>query len=128
MQLPPKHQDVPLEQIKEICDHYELYELWELIEADPPERPFRSDGCSLFPDKWVKGQDLYEGCFIHDLHYWCGLPGDDMGRLRADVWLLLWVAEHVSVRLAETMFNGVRLGGTEKLPTPFRWGFGRGPG
>jgi hypothetical protein len=38
---------------------------------------------------------------------------------------MLWVAENVGVRLAETMFAGVRAGGTGKLPTSWRWGFGR---
>jgi len=89
MKLPPKDVEVPLEQIERICDHYGLHELWALIERDPPAKPFVSDGCSMFPDTWTKGRDLYEGCFIHDLFYWSGLPGDDMGRLRADVWLLL---------------------------------------
>jgi hypothetical protein len=128
MRLPPKYQEVPLAEIQRICDHYGLHELWRLIEQDPPELPFKSDGCSLFLDQWTQGRDLYEGCFIHDLFYWSGRPGDDLGRLKADVWLLLWVGEHVSIKLAEAMFNAVRMGGSEKLPTPWRWGFGRRKG
>jgi len=127
MQLPAKYQEVSLSDIQRICEHYGLDDLWRLIESDPPPRPFVSDGCSMFLDQWTKGRDLYEGCFIHDLFYWCGRPGDDLGRLKADAWLLLWVGEHVSIKLAEAMFNAVRLGGTEKLPTPWRWGFGREP-
>ncbi len=123
--LPARNALVPMAQIETICRHYELTELWTKIESNPPDLPFRSDGCSVWPDRWFKGQDLYEGCFIHDLHYWAGLPGDEMGRMKADVRLMLWVAENVSIELAEAIFNGVRVGGSEKLDTPWRWGFGR---
>jgi len=123
--LPAHGTVVPLPKIKEICDHYELPELWTLIETNPPTIPFQSDGCSMWPDTWVSGKDLYEGCFVHDLYYWSGIPGDRLARLRADVWLMMWVAEHTSIELAETMFNGVRMGGGDKLNTPWRWGFGR---
>lgn len=123
--LPPRNVLVPMAQVKAICHHYGLTELWQQIEASPPTLPFRSDGCSMWPDSWFAEQDLYEGCFIHDLHYWAGFPGDEIGRLQADAGLMLWVAENVSVELAETMFNGVRMGGSEKLDTPWRWGFGR---
>lgn len=123
--LPPRGEVVPLSTIKDICTHYELPELWTLIETNPPKLPFESDGCSMWPDTWVSGKDLYEGCFVHDLFYWSGIPGDRLARLHADVWLLMWVAENASIELAETMFNGVRMGGGEMLDTPWRWGFGR---
>lgn len=32
-----------------------------------------------------------------------------------------------STEMAETMFHGVRVGGSEKLNAPFSWGFGRKP-
>lgn len=123
--LPARNTPVLMAEIETICRHYGLNALWSQIEANPPSHPFRSDGCSVWPDTWLSGRDLYEGCFIHDLHYWAGLPGDEMGRLKADVWLLMWVAEHVSIDLAEAMFNGVRVGGGDKLDTTWRWGFGR---
>lgn len=125
--LPVRRALVSMTAIETLCRHYGLPELWTTIESNPPEIPFSSDGCSMWPDHWLKGQDLYEACFIHDLHYWAGLPGDEMGRLQADVWLMLWVAEKVSIDLAEAMFHGVRLGGSEKLDTPWRWGYGRVP-
>jgi len=125
IKLPARCEPVPLERIRAICEHYGLKELWAQIEADTPPKPFVSDGCSGFPNAWIDGRDLYEGCFIHDLCYWAGRPGDDLGRLKADVWLMLWVAEHVDVHLGVLMFGGVRAGGSEKLPTPWRWGFGR---
>ena len=124
IKLPARCEPVPLERIRAICEHYGLKELWAQIEADPPPKPFVSDGCSGFPNAWIDGRDLYEGCFIHDLCYWAGRPGDDLGRLKADVWLMLWVAEHVDVHLGVLMFGGVRAGGSEKLPTPWRWGYG----
>lgn len=123
--LPEPNAQVSMSEIEEICRHYGLTDLWSQIESNPPEIPFRSDGCSVWPDKWLRGENLYEGCFIHDLHYWSGMPGDDMGRLKADVWLMMWVAEHVSIQLGEAMFNGVRVGGSSNIDTPWRWGFGR---
>ena len=126
--LPERNETVSLAEIESICRHYGLDALWAHIEADPPELPFRSDGCSVWPDTWLSGRDLYEGCFIHDLFYWSGTPGDRMGRLHADIWLMLWVAEHASIELAEAMFNGVRVGGGELIETPWRWGFGRTAG
>lgn len=123
--LPERGALVSMSEVETICQHYGLTKLWAEIESDPPTLPFSSDGCSVWPDTWFSGHDLYEGCLIHDLHYWAGLPGDEMGRLQADVWLLMWVAENVSIELAEAMFNGVRVGGGDKLDTPWRWGFGR---
>lgn len=125
LSLPARNVLVTMAQVETICLHYGLTELWSTIESNPPIHPFSSDGCSVWPDSWFKGRDLYDGCFIHDLHYWAGMPGDEMGRMKADVWLMLWVADHVSIELAEAIFNGVRVGGSEKLNTPWRWGFGR---
>ena len=123
--LPRHNEEVSTEQLKAIIRHYGLDDIWALIDTQPPELPFKSDGCSIWPDTWFKGKDLYEGCFIHDLFYWSGIPGDRMGRLKADIWLMMWVAENASIELAETMFNGVRVGGGELVNTPWRWGFGR---
>lgn len=123
--LPEPNTPVSMSKIQEICRHYGLTDLWSLIESNPPDIPFRSDGCSVWPDTWLKGENLYEGCFIHDLYYWSGFPDDDMGRLKADVWLMMWVAENVSIELGEAMFNGVRVGGSSNIDTPWRWGFGR---
>ncbi len=38
---------------------------------------------------------------------------------------MMWVAENVSIELGEAMFNGVRVGGSSNIDTPWRWGFGR---
>ncbi len=66
MQLPAKGEEVPLAKIREICEDYGLEALWEKIEADPPPKPFKSDGCSMWFDTW-EGVSLDPACFFHDL-------------------------------------------------------------
>jgi hypothetical protein len=125
MQLPQKGEIVSLPRIKEICQHYGLHELWAKIENDPPPRPFKSDGCSLWFDTW-QGVSLYPACFLHDLKYWAGYPGDELERLVADAELMIDVARLLgSTSMAETMFHGVRVGGHEIFRQSFSWGFGR---
>lgn len=125
MELPKRDEVVSLAKIEEICRFHGLHDLWEKIRADPPARPFVSDGCSSWVDSW-KGIDIYPACFRHDLKYWAGRPGEDLERLKADCSLMLEVAEVTNdIRLAETMFFGVRLGGHEILKRSFSWGFGR---
>jgi len=47
-------------------------------------------------------------------------------RLVADAELMIDVARLLnSTEMAETMFHGVRLSGSDKLKAPFAWGFGR---
>lgn len=125
MELPVPGQQVPLTRVEEICAHFHLTELWKTIASDPPARPFCSDGCSLWFDKW-KGYDLYPACFIHDLKYWAGYPGEEVERLIADAELMIAVARIMgSVKMAEIMFAGVRVGGGEWMKASFSWGFGR---
>ncbi|RJX30021.1 MAG: hypothetical protein C4525_13345 [Desulfarculus sp.] len=116
---------VPLGRIKEICLAHGLSELWRKIEADPPPRPFKSDGCSLWFDAW-EGTDLYPACFLHDLKYWAGRDDDDPAeRLIADAELMIDVARAGEPRMAEIMFQGVRVGGHPVFRRSFSWGFGR---
>jgi hypothetical protein len=123
--LPALGEEVPLERIREICTHYGLHALWQKIESDPPALPFKSDGCTGWFDDW-KGVSLYPAGFLHDLKYWAGRPGEDVERLVADAELMIDVARLLgSTTMAETMFHGVRLGGSDRLNTPFAWGFGR---
>ena len=125
MQLPKKGEEVPLPKIKEICQHFGLYDLWAKIADDPPPNPFYSDGCSLWFDSWL-GVSLYSACFLHDLKYWAGYPGEDVERLIADAQLMIDVARLLNATaLAETMFHGVRVGGHEIFKQSFSWGFGR---
>ena len=98
--------------------------LWAKIEKDPPPKPFKSDGCSLWFDTW-KGVDLYPACFFHDLKYWSGYPKEETERLIADAELMIDVARAGVPKMAEIMFAGVRVGGHEALKRSFSWGFGR---
>jgi hypothetical protein len=125
MELPAINEEVSLDRIKEICAHYHLEDLWKKIETDPPARVFKSDGCTGWVDSW-KGVDIYSACFLHDLKYWAGHPGEDVDRLVADAEMMIDVARlQNSTNLAEVMFHGVRVGGNEKLKSSFSWGFGR---
>ncbi|HEY1110535.1 MAG TPA: hypothetical protein VGE76_17930 [Opitutaceae bacterium] len=123
--LPAINTVVELPAIKAICAHYGLLSLWAKIERDPPAKPFKSDGCTGWVDEW-KGVSLYAAGFLHDLKYWAGYPGEDVERLVADAELMIDVARLLnSTAMAETMFHGVRVGGTEYLRAEFSWGFGR---
>jgi hypothetical protein len=82
-----------------------------------PPHPFRSDGCSCWPD-----HDWVECCVEHDLVYWMGGTAEE--RRQADLKMKQCVAEKGFPTIAEIMYIGVRLGGVYWLPTPFRWGFG----
>lgn len=123
--LPAIGEEVLLPRIKEICAFYGLHDLWGKIERDPPLRPFKSDGCTGWVNEW-KGVSIYPAGFLHDLKYWAGYPGEDVERLVADAELMIDVARLLhSTTMAETMFHGVRLGGSDAINTPFCWGFGR---
>ena len=126
-ELPAIGEEVSLPEIKVICLHYGLEELWQKISHDPPTRPFKSDGLTGWFDSW-KGVSLYPAGFLHDLKYWAGYPDEDVERLIADAELMMDVARLLnSTQMAETIFHGVRLGGTEHLKASFSWGFGRPP-
>ncbi len=123
--LPAMGEAVPLPRIQEICEFYHLDALWKKIEADPPPRPFKSDGCTGWVNEW-RGISIYSAGFLHDLKYWSGYPGEDVARLIADAELMINVARLLNATaMAETMFNGVRIGGHEHLKADFSWGFGR---
>lgn len=126
--LPAVGEVVALPEIKKICAHYGLQALWLKIERDPPPLPFKSDGASGWVDEW-NGISLYPATFLHDLKYWAGYPGEDVERLAADAEMMIDIARLLkSTTMAETMFRGVRVGGTEYLHASFSWGFGRRAG
>lgn len=123
--LPAMSEEVPLPRIKEICEHYGLTALWAKIEADPPARAFKSDGCTGWVNEW-KGISIYPAGFKHDLKYWAGYPNESVERLVADAELMIDVARLLGgTAMAEIMFRGVRVGGIEHLNAAFSWGFGR---
>jgi len=127
MELPKKGEIVPLPKIKEICEHYGLHALWDKIEKGSPIRPFKSDGCSLWPDTWW-GVNLYEACFLHDLKYWAGYPGEAEARRTADMELMRDVYRLLGSKfMARIIYVGIRLGSHEIFRRSFSWGFGRRP-
>lgn len=83
------------------------------------ERPFVTDGCSMWPD----GAGYVGCCVEHDLHYWCG--GTREERLAADQEFGVCVAQTSSIPgLGTFMKWGVRFGGHPIFPVPYRWGYG----
>lgn len=90
----------------------------------PLLKDFTSDGCSLFPDRsLIDAKDWCECCFQHDIAYWQG--GTEAQRLAADEQLRACVlAKTDDKMLADTMFNGVRLGGSPWFYNWYRWGYG----
>ncbi len=86
-----------------------------------PARPFRTDGCTLWPD------GSWRACCVeHDLVYWCG--GSRAERREADRRLGRCAAARVSgwrgSVLGGLLQAGTFAGGAPWLPTPWRWGFG----
>lgn len=86
-------------------------------------KPFKSDGCSAFPDGTLAENELWLNCCIqHDIAYWQG--GSSSLRKQADLDLKACVARVGKPMIAELMLAGVRVGGTPYLPTQFRWAYG----
>ena len=85
---------------------------------------FRSDGCSLFPDRsLITNEDWCDCCFEHDIAYWMG--GTREERLAADIALRECILEKTgSQELAELMYEGVRFGGSPYFYNWYRWGYG----
>ena len=130
MQLPKKGKTVSLEEIKKLCIYFNLIYLWEKIKDDPPAKLLKFDGCSCWPDIWKnkngKKVNLYEECLRHDLLYWAGYPKETIERFLADTELMIDVILKTErIWLGLIMFLGVRIGGSNIFPTPFKWGFGR---
>lgn len=81
-------------------------------------KPFRTDGCSMWPD------GNYHGCCVeHDRIYWRG--GSAAERLQADIDLMQCVQRKAGPLMARLMFIGICLGGIPCWPLPWRWGYGR---
>lgn len=93
-------------------------------QAPGPMQPFRSDGCSLFPDRSHLLQADWCGCCVaHDVAYWRGGTAEE--RAQADEALKTCVAQATGLPLlGQLMHTGVRLGGLPDWRTRFRWGYG----
>ena len=86
-------------------------------------KPFKSDGCSAFPDGTLEQQDLWlKCCQIHDYEYWKG--GTYEQREQSDKKLQKCVEGVGEEEIAFIMLLGVRIGGSPLFDTPFRWGYG----
>ena len=85
---------------------------------------FSSDGCSLFPDQNLITKEKWcECCFDHDIAYWKG--GTKEERESADQTLKNCVLEKTDdPLLANTVYNGVRFGGSPYFYNWYRWGYG----
>jgi hypothetical protein len=90
----------------------------------PVLAPFRSDGCTLFPDKdYLRGPTWCSCCVAHDSAYWLG--GSDAARRAADDSLRACVERRTGDKaLAAAVWAGVRAGGSSLFPTWYRWGYG----
>jgi hypothetical protein len=87
-------------------------------------KDFSSDGCSLFPDRdLIFKKDWCECCFTHDIAYWKGGTRDE--RLLADTALRDCVYQKTGNKLlADSVYHGVRLGGSPYFYNWYRWGYG----
>ena len=87
-------------------------------------KDFTSDGCSLFPDKsLISEEEWCDCCFEHDIAYWQG--GTKEERLNADIALRACILDKTGKKeLAETMYAGVRFGGSPYFYNWYRWGYG----
>jgi hypothetical protein len=86
-------------------------------------KPFKSDGCSSFPNGTLEQKELWLSCCQkHDFDYWKG--GTYKERLDSDKALESCVSKVGEPEIALLMLAGVRVGGTPFLPTNFRWGYG----
>ena len=87
-------------------------------------RDFKSDGCTLFPDRsFIDRYDWCQCCFEHDIAYWQG--GTSEERLQADLALKdCLLAKTESEAFANLVYQGVRFGGSPYFYNWYRWGYG----
>ncbi len=90
----------------------------------PSIKPFKTDGCSLFPDGDLTDRNRWcDCCVTHDIAYWQG--GTKEQRLAADNALKACVLRKTgNPMLAEMMYKGIRAGGSSVFPNWYRWGYG----
>lgn len=85
--------------------------------------PEKSDGCTIIskPYQWLTGKELpfRHCCLEHDRAYWYG--GTKELRKKTDRQLRECVAATGFPIFAWIMWVFVRIGGSPRLPTPYRW-------
>jgi len=121
--LPAKNTPVATGELIMLCEFLDMPEEAEILRADPPKKVFVSDGASGCPD--FLSEMVYEAAFRHDLRYYLG--GTPNQREKADKQFRrdLIKIHHLPRSVADFMYQAVRIGGSEELPTSWRWGFGR---
>ena len=126
MKLLEKHQEYSVDEVIAFCFNSGRDKLGRHIRDHRPLRPFVYDGASGFPDT-VGDINTDPATLWHDIAYWSGLPEDRRARCVADHQLAIDAIElcGASAELASVLYHGPRVGGSEYLPTPWRWGFGR---
>lgn len=122
---PKIHEPWTLEEVVDFCKAKGQLELADYVLGEPPDIPFKTDGCSLWFDCWF-GLDLYPHCLVHDIWYWAGRLGDRATRKMADEQLAKAVSGRRRPIGGLLMWIGVRIGGGSWLRNrSFSWGFGR---
>ena len=85
--------------------------------------PFTTDGCSFFPDGTLENNQQWLNCCVeHDKAYWKG--GTKQEREVADKALQQCVTDVGYPNIAKMMHIGVRVGGSSKYDTSYKWGYG----
>lgn len=110
--------------IRNFIVHVALFILIISCSSQKMLKPFKSDGCSFFPDQsLINKDDLSECCIEHDMAYWQG--GTKTEREQADKMLKECILTKTNDEdLANMMYVGVRFGGSPYFPTWYRWGYG----
>ncbi len=95
--------------------------------ANPKLKPFTTDGCSSFPDGTLSQPTLWRHCcVVHDIDYW--MAGENSIRLNSNSALGICVNESLNHNyefpFGLAMAIGTNLGGSQKLPTSWKWSYG----
>ena len=84
--------------------------------------PFKSDGCSAWPEGTKGKENLWiHCCFKHDIAYWLG--GSEEARKSSDKEFKSCLKK-LNKHAADVMYIGVRNFGSPYLDTNFKWGYG----
>ncbi len=89
-----------------------------------PLEPFTNAGCEFFPtSSFADTTNVSRCCLEHDMAYWQGGTEDE--RWAADqAFRDCLISVTGNERLADMMYDAVRMGGTPHFPSWYRWGYG----
>jgi hypothetical protein len=106
-------------------DHAEADQIEVMAEQvcpKPPEKPFITDGCTLWPDGSWLGTSWQHCCVEHDAAYWCG--GSREMRAAADEEVCRCVDRETAGIVGWVMWLGSRAFASPWMPAHWRWGYG----